>query len=207
MQKQISDMTKQEKQNLLKKIEEDLKQTLSEKRYIHSIATMKKASELAKKYNQDELKVMLTALAHDIAKEMSIQEYYEYALNNNIEFSEDDKMCPNVLHGIIGASIVKEKYGFTKEMQDAIYYHTTGRANMTLFEKIIFLADKTEEKTRTQERAYKIREIMSNGKLDEAILFICDDYNIPKAIQNRTIIHPNTIYLRNFIILNKTNNS
>lgn len=184
----------------IEKIKEDLKQILSEKRYIHSIGAMEKAIELAKIYGEDEEKSALTALTHDIAKEMTMEEYYKYAKENNIELSKDDKMCTSVLHGIIGADIVKKKYGFTDEMCRAIYYHTTGITNMTTFEKIIFLADKVEERTRPKDKADVIRNIIKEKGLDEAILWIADDYTIPKAIKNMDILHPNTINVRNEII-------
>ena len=184
----------------IEKIKEDLKQILSEKRYIHSIGAMEKAIELAKVYEEDEEKSALTALTHDIAKEMTVEEYYKYAKENNIELSKDDKMCTSVLHGIIGADIVKKKYGFTDEMCRAIYYHTTGITNMTTFEKIIFLADKVEERTRPKDKADVIRNIIKEKGLDEAILWIADDYTIPKAIKNIDILHPNTINVRNEII-------
>lgn len=189
----------------IEKIKEDLKQILSEKRYIHSIGAMEKAIELAKTYGEDEEKSALTALTHDIAKEMTIEEYYKYAEENNIKLSKDDKMCTSVLHGIIGADIVKKKYGFTDEMCRAIYYHTTGITNMTTFEKIIFLADKVEERTRPKDKADVIRNIIKEKGLDEAILWIADDYTIPKAIKNRDILNPNTINVRNEII-EKMNN-
>lgn len=184
----------------IEKIKEDLKQILSEKRYIHSIGAMEKAIELAKTYGEDEEKSALAALTHDIAKEMTVEEYYKYAKENNIELSKDDKMCTSVLHGIIGADIVKKKYGFTDEMCRAIYYHTTGITNMTTFEKIIFLADKVEERTRPKDKADVIRNIIKEKGLDEAILWIADDYTIPKAIKNMDILHPNTINVRNEII-------
>ena len=184
----------------IEKIKEDLKQILSEKRYIHSIGAMEKAIELAKVYGEDEEKLALTALTHDIAKEMTVEEYYKYAEENNVELSKDDKMCTSVLHGIIGADIVKKKYGFTDEMCRAIYYHTTGITNMTTFEKIIFLAEKVEERTRPKDKADVIRNIIKEKGLDEAILWIADDYTIPKAIKNRGILHPNTINVRNEII-------
>ncbi len=184
----------------IEKIKENLEKSLSEKRYIHSIGAMEKAVELAKIYGEDEEKSALTALAHDIAKEIPTEEYYKYAKENNIELSKDDMMCTSVLHGIIGADIVKKKYGFTDEMCRAIYYHTTGITNMTTFEKIIFLADKVEERTRPKDKADVIRNIIKEKGLDEAILWIADDYTIPKAIKNRAVIHPNTINVRNEII-------
>lgn len=200
MEKQVSQMNIEEKENLLKQIMQDLKIALSEKRYLHSISTMKKAKELAKKYNQDEQKVMLTALAHDIAKEMSKEEYIEYSRQNNIHLDETDNIENIALHGRIGANIVGKKYGFTEEMQDAICYHTTGKANMTLLDKIIYLADKIED-TRNYEGINELRQVYKNSKnLEEVILYDIDYYTIPKMIKQKRIIHPNSIYARNDII-------
>ena len=184
----------------IEKIKEDLKQILSEKRYIHSIGAMEKAIELAKIYGEDEEKSALTALAHDIAKEMTVEEYYKYAEENNIELSKDDKMCTSVLHGIIGADIVKKKYGFTDEMCRAIYYHTTGITNMTLLGKIVYVADKIED-SRDYPEAEVLREKFNQSEsLDEFILYDIDYYTLPKMIEKKKIIHPNTINVRNEII-------
>ena len=197
--KQVDKMSKQEQEKLLNQIMQDLKENLSEKRYLHSVSTMKKAKELANQYNQDELIVMLTALAHDNAKEMTDEDYFEYAKQNNIELNELDKLETICLHGKIGADIAGKKYGFTKEMQDAIYYHTTGRANMALLDKLVFLADKTEDR-REGEDAQKLRTIMNEEGLDRAILWDIDFFSIPKFIKNQRIIHPESIYARNDII-------
>ncbi len=184
----------------IEKIKEDLKQILSEKRYIHSIGAMEKAIELAKTYGEDEEKSALTALTHDIAKEMTIEEYYKYAEENNIKLSKDDKMCTSVLHGIIGADIVKKKYGFTDEMCRAIYYHTTGITNMTLLGKIVYVADKIEN-SRDYPEAEALREKFNQSEsLDEFILYDIDYYTLPKMIEKRRAIHPNTINVRNEII-------
>lgn len=184
----------------IEEIKQKLEKKLSPKRYEHSVGVMEKAIELAKIYGEDEEKVAYVALTHDIAKEMTVEEYYQYAKENSITLSEDDKMCTSVLHGIIGADIVKKKYNFTEEMCDAIYYHTTGRANMTMLEKIIYVADKCEERTRKSEQANILREIEKEKGLDEAILFVMDDWTIPKAIEEKKIIHPNSIYARNDLI-------
>ena len=85
-------------------------------------------------------------------------------------------------------------------MQDAIYYHTTAREDMTLLDKVIYVADKSEERTRISERANKLREVTKDKGLDEAILFILEDWIIPKTIEEREMIHPNSIYARNDII-------
>lgn len=145
-------------------------------------------------------KSALTALTHDIAKEMTIEEYYKYAEENNIKLSKDDKMCTSVLHGIIGADIVKKKYGFTDEMCRAIYYHTTGITNMTLLGKIVYVADKIED-SRDYPEAEALREKFNQSEsLDEFILYDIDYYTLPKMIEKRKAIHPNTINVRNEII-------
>ena len=183
----------------IEEIKQELKTILSPKRYEHSLGAMEKAIELAEVFGEDKEKVAYTALVHDIAKEMSIEEMLDYALKNGIELTKEDKLITRTLHGIIGADIVKKKYGFTQEMQGAIYYHTTGRENMTLLDKIVFLADKSE-KGREGEDAEKLRNVIETEGLDKAILWDIDYYTIPRMINKQKMIHPNSIYARNDII-------
>lgn len=199
MRKEIDNMTLQEKENLLKQITQDLKETLSENRYLHCVSTMKTARKLAKRYKQEEQIVMLTALAHDIAKEMTEEEFLAYSKENNVKLEKIDILAPAILHAKIGADIVKKKYGFTKEMQEAIYYHTTGRANMTMLDKIVFLADKSEERRQGPD-ADKLRELIEIEGLEKAILWDIDYYSIPRTIEKRRAIHPYSIEARNDII-------
>lgn len=183
----------------IEEIKEELKSILSIKRYEHSLGAMEKAIELAEIFGEDKAKAAYTALTHDIAKEMSIEEMIDYALKNGIELTKEDKLITRTLHGIIGANIVKKNYGFTQEMQDAIYYHTTGRENMTLLDKIVFLADKSE-KGREGEDVEKLRNMIETEGLDKAILWDIDYYTIPRMIAKQKMIHPNSIYARNDLI-------
>ncbi len=200
MVKSVDEMNKTEKEELLEIITIDLKAILSEERYLHSISTMKKAKEIAKAHHYDEQIAMLTALAHDIAKEMTNEEYYTYAKENNIPLDEFDYLNVIALHGKVGAHIAWKKYGFTKEMQDAIYYHTTGRANMTLLDKIIYLADKLEDR-RNYNEVEELRKIYKDSNnLDKTILWDIDNDTIPKRIEKQKLIHPNSIYARNDIL-------
>lgn len=184
----------------IEEIKEGLKEILSEKRYEHSIGVMEKAIELAKIFGEDVEKAAYVGLVHDIAKEISDEESYKYMKQNNIEIEEIDEIESIALHGKIGAHIAKKEYGFSDEMCDAIYYHTTARANMTLIDKIIFVADKIED-TRDYPEANELRTFFERSKnLDEYILYDIDYYTIPKMIEKKRIIHPNSIYARNDII-------
>lgn len=174
----------------IEEIKKYLKIILSEKRYLHSIATMKMAIKLAKKYNIDTQKAALTALTHDIGKELSYEEKLKYAKDKNIEIDEIERKSPGLLHGKIGANIVKEKYAFSKDMQDAIKYHTTGHPNMDLLAKIIFVADKIEE-TRDYEDVEKVRKLAFED-IDKCIIYILN-YNIKANTKNGKPVHENSI--------------
>lgn len=196
-------LSSQQKENMLETIKKDVRRSVSEARYEHSIGTMQKAKELAELYGEDPLEAMLVGLVHDIAKEMTKEQYFLYCVQNKIEMDEFDKVQSVTLHGKIGADIAKKKYHFTKEMQDAIYYHTTGRANMTKLDKIIFLADKIEDTRENTEELERVKNLAKRD-MDEAILWDIDHFTIPKMIKQRKMIHPDSIFARNDIIRRKT---
>lgn len=183
-------------------IENDVRKTLSEYRFTHSLGVVKKAVELANIYGLDEEITRKVAIAHDIAKEMTDEEMLEYAKLNHIEVDEIESIQPSLLHGKIGADIATKKFGFTQDMVNAIKWHTTGRKNMSMLEKIIYVADKTEENRKgTRFDIEKSREL-SKQNIDEASLFLMNesiDYNIKKD----AIIHPKTIEARNDLLLNQ----
>lgn len=183
-------------------IERDVKEILSEFRFTHSLGVVKKAVELAKQYGEDEEIVKKVAIAHDIAKEMKNEELIKYANENKIEIDEVEKINPSLLHGKVGADIVAKKYNFTEDMQNAIKWHTTGRENMTMLEKIIYVADKTEENRKdTKFNLEKSREL-SKKDIDEAILFLMDEF-IEYNIRIGRVLHLETIKARNYLLLKK----
>lgn len=182
------------------KIKEEIKQILSPKRYNHSLAVAKRAEELAILYNQDVEKAKLVGIAHDIAKEMPKEQAYEYAKLHKIELDEIEQNEASLLHSKIGAHICKEKYQFDSNMTNAIIYHTTGNIKMNTFAKIIFLADKTEE-GRKKVNLEEANQII-NQDLEEGMLYV-----LRTALQytlNKTgLIHPDSIYLMNKLIIEK----
>lgn len=193
-----------ETQELIKRIDEDLKRALSEKRYTHSVGVMKKAVELAKIYGEDQNKAKLIGLAHDIAKELSKEEKLKYAKENGIEIDEIEAINVGLLHGKIGADICKKKYGFTEDMQKAIEYHTIGNRDMDTLAKILFVADKTEENRKyknveKQDELEKARELAKNN-LDKAVVYEID-MSLEYTLGKNELIHPEGIYTRNKIII------
>lgn len=197
-----------EVEELLKRIDSDLKSTLSEKRYKHSLGVMKKAEELALIYGVDVNIAKLTGLAHDIGKEFSDEEMLKYAKENNIEVDSVEEVNVGLLHAKIGADICKKKYNFTEEMQNAIKYHTVGNENMDLLAKIIFVADKTEEgrnykKEEKNEQLQKVREL-SKIDINEALLYEIDS-SLIYTIQKHKLVHTDSILTRNKLLKDDAN--
>lgn len=185
-----------------KEIEANVKKILSEYRFTHSVGVAKKAVELAKIYGVDEEIAKKIGIAHDIAKEMTDEEMLEYAKTNNIEIDEIETVKPSLLHGKIGADIAAKKYGFTEDMVNAIKWHTTGRKNMSMLEKIIYVADKTEENRKgTRFNLEKSREL-STQNIDATLIFLMNEF-ITYNVINEWLIHPETIDARNDLLLNE----
>lgn len=185
---------------LLLQIKIDIKNVLSEKRYEHSIRVMERAEELAKKYNVNVEKAVLIGLAHDIAKDMPREEKIKYAKVNNIPIDDFEKENIELLHAKIGADICNKKYGFTEDMQKAIKYHTTGNPKMDNLAKVLFIADKTEKGRKNLDWT-EIEQIEKKG-INEMVIHLIDN-SIKYTIDQRKIIHLDSIYTRNAMLLEK----
>ena len=187
---------------LIDKIKQELKESLSEKRYIHSLGTMERAEELAKIYGVDVEKARLAGLTHDIAKEMTKEESLQYIKEHNIEIDEIEEINVKLLHGKIGANMVKEKYGLCQEIQNAILYHTTTDKNMDMLAKIIYVADKTENNRKSKEFDIEYERELANKDIDAAIIYILDG-NIEEIIKKGKLVHPKAIETRNSLLIRR----
>lgn len=148
-----------------------LKDNLSEERYIHTLGTAECAKELATKYNLDQDKAYLAGLLHDCAKCFTTEKLLEI-IKNNLEVEESEMLNYKTLHAPVSAYIAEKEFNINdKEILSAIRWHTLGKINMTDFEKIIFIADKIEPKTRDKEHSEKVRVLLEeeNG-LNKALL-------------------------------------
>lgn len=183
-------------------IEEIVRNSMSEKRFRHSQGVAKRAAELASIYGEDVEKARKIGIAHDIAKEMSKEEAVSYAKENGIVFDEIEEKEPGLWHSKLGADIAVKRYGFTSDMAEAITYHTTGNVNMNTMDKIIYIADKTDE-TRTIINREEAVEV-SNKNLDNGVLYIAK-FMIQYSLKKDSLIHPDTIHLMNQLITKKKN--
>ena len=146
-----------------------LKEFLCPKRFRHTIGVAKMAEKLAVHYQIDKEKAYLAGLLHDCAKNLPEDELRNLTKRSSFPIYDGELDNPQLLHSIAGSVIAKEVFEIEdKEILSAIRYHTIGRVDMTLLEKIIYLADLIEE-NRTFALVERMRTLAFIN-LDQALL-------------------------------------
>ena len=174
-----------------------LKNNLSEERYEHSLGTADSAKLLAEQYGEDVEKAYVAGLLHDCAKCFTTEKLLEI-IESNLDIEEAEKENYKTLHAPVSAFIAQTEFGVEDvEILSAIRWHTLGNPNMSTFEKIIFLADKIENRTRETWYADPIREYLKeeNG-LNKAMLQ-CYKQTIKSLVDRDLKICPLTIEIYN----------
>ena len=177
-----------------------IKTMMSENRYNHCVNVSKEAVKLAKRYGGDEEKAAVAGILHDITKEMPKEEQLQIMLDSGIILDDIQKNAPKLWHGISGSVYIKNHFAIDDEdILNAVCYHTTGRAGMSLLEKIIFVADFTSE-----ERTYKGVATMrkkSRKSLEDAMLYGFK-FTFSDLSSRELAIHPDELACYNEIVLN-----
>ncbi len=173
---------------------------LTEKRYTHTLGVMETAIDLAKLYEADEKKAELAAIFHDYAKFRPLEEMKKII----IEQKFDPFLLqynPELWHAPVGAYLIPEEVGIKDvEIINAVRYHTSGRMNMTLLEKIIYLADYIEPGRQFPgvEEARKL----AKKDLDEALIYSVKNTIIFLMNKNQAV-YPDTFTFYNDLVMKK----
>ncbi len=153
----------------MKDYEELIGKRMKSARFKHSKNVAKEAVRLAKKYGADAEKAELAGILHDATKETPEDEQMELIARAGIVLTPLERSSHKLWHAISGAAFVQVELGITDEdIINSIRYHTTGRAGMSLLEKVIFIADFTSAE-RDYEGVDRMRKV-ADKSLDEAIL-------------------------------------
>ena len=103
------------------------------------------SAALAMCHGADLEQALLAGLLHDCAKCIPADKKIKLCKKYNLGISEVEYKNPSLLHAKLGAHLAAEKYHIKeKAVLNAIASHTTGRPNMSLLEKIIYIADYIE---------------------------------------------------------------
>ncbi len=165
-----------------------LKETLGEKRFIHTMGVAETARKLAERFGADAEKAYLAGLLHDCAKSMKTHEQLKKCAELGVELDEYSKLCPPVIHAPLGAETAKREYGVSdEEILNAIRRHTVAGKNMTLLDKIIYTADMIEP-SRDFEGVGLLRSLAETDV--EKAFFESVKQSILFNIKENKIVHP-----------------
>ena len=174
---------------------------LSEYRRVHSLNVSKEAVRFAEKYGADVEKARRAGLLHDVTKETDGDKQLQIIEKGGIILSETEKRSPKLWHAISGACYVRDVLGIDDpDIFNAIRFHTTARAGMSVLEKVVFLADFT-----SAERDYPdidiIREHAENS-LEEGMLYGLK-FTLSRLIGRGNLVSPDALAAYNEILLSE----
>lgn len=179
------------------KMQKKLKKYIDEMRFHHTMGVMYTAASLAMRYGADVEKAQVAGLLHDCAKCIPNAKKLKLCHQNHIPVSEVERKSPYLLHARLGAYIAKEKYHIQDpEILSAIEFHTTGKAEMTLLEEIIFIADYIEP---MRSKAANLSEIraMAFQDIDRAVYMTMRD-TIEYLQEEKTCLDNQTVVAYNY---------
>lgn len=165
-----------------------IRKNLKKSRYEHTLRVRDEAIRLAGRFGADAEKAETAAIFHDMAKNLPQDEMNALVR----EFGLDEKYIdqPNLAHSKLAACLMRRDFGITDpDLLNAVSYHTTGRAGMSLLEKVVFLADAIEPE-RSYPSANEIRRIAEKD-LDRACIRMLER-TIAYLQRKRAVIDPDT---------------
>ena len=181
------------------KFKEILRERLNEHRYYHSLCVADEAKRLAHLYGGNAEKCYLAGLLHDITKNSDRQEHLHFFETFGIMLSDVEKNAEKLWHAMSGSGYLKHVLEIDdEEILDAVRYHTTAKANMSLTAKILYLADFTS-KDRDYTDVNVIRALVDKS-LDEAFIYALK-YSIIDLTEHSKAIHPDTVEAFNQSVL------
>ncbi len=175
-----------------------MQEKLDDDLYRHCVYTAEAAVSLAEHYGADAEKAYLAGIVHDYGKRYSGRELLHKADQLGLLLDQVTRKQEKLLHARVGAALLESELGINdSEILNAVVYHTTGREGMSLFEKIIFLADHIE-KSRQYEGVDKIRKLAFRD-LDQALLAAVDT-TIRSVLARGLMLHTRSVEFRNSLL-------
>ena len=197
-------------ESMLKELEAKVKEKLSEHRYIHTLGVRDAALKIADFcYDGDKNEIAAAAMLHDISKEYSTAEQFDMMQNSNYNLTDTDLMSEPVFHSFTAPTVIKKEFAVfaTDNVLSAVFNHTTGAPDMSLFDEIIFVADYIEE-GRKYEHCKLVRKTLydafsASRDREECIMHLHNatimalEHTIINLIKNKKVLNERTVASRN----------
>lgn len=176
-----------------------LREKLGDYRLRHSFCVADSARMLAERYGADPEKAYFAGLLHDVMKDTPHDEQKRMIEDGGTVLTPAEQGNPKLWHAMAGEAYLRGQMGVTDtQVLDAVRYHTTGRAGMSLLEKILYVADylSADREYNGVERMRRLAE----SSLEEAMLFGLS-FTISDLAQKEQIIHPDSVDCYNEICM------
>ena len=159
----------------MKAFQKKLKREMDEGRYQHTLGVMYTAAALAMRYEYDIQKAQIAGLLHDCAKCIPNGKKLKLCEKYQIPVTEVENRNPFLLHAKLGSFLASHEYGVQdEEILSAILYHTTGKPDMSLLDKIVYIADYIEPRRNKAPNLTEVRKLAFLD-LDAALYKILSD--------------------------------
>lgn len=187
---------------------------MSEKRYAHTLAVEEMTARLCRLFCPEQTSVMrAAALLHDITKELSVREHLEICQAQRLQVTEEDRIAWKTLHARTAAALIPIRYPEFSDpiVVSAVRWHTTGHADMTLTEQILYFADYIDA-TRTYPACVALREAFWNASPQDmepderirhfhTVLFCSFEITLRELLEEDLPISLETVAARNQLLL------
>ncbi len=187
---------------------------MSEKRFFHTAKVEEMIVRLGALYCPEQIPMLrAAALLHDITKEYSAEQGAQVLVDHGISVTKQDILTPKTLHARTAALIIPERFGLfaAEPLLRAVRYHTTGRADMTIEEKLLYLADYIDESRKFPD-CVMLRKMFWEAKPEDMtaeeqrkhldrVLVRSFDMTIMGLLSDGTIVSEDTFAARNFLLL------
>ncbi len=201
---------------MLKRLRDSVSGSMSQKRFIHTAAVEEMAARLGALYAPDKIDILrAAALLHDITKEYSAEKQLQTCQAFGIIIAKQDILTPKTFHAKTAAALIPVLYpDFADgEVIDAVRWHTTGHADMTVIEKLVYLADYIDE-SRTFPDCVALRAMFWDAQpqnMGEAermahldrVLIRSFDMTLHSLIEDGAPISDDTFAARNYLIVSQ----
>lgn len=170
---------------------------VKKKRLAHIRGTEEESALLARTWGADEQDARRAAILHDCTKYWTLKEQLQYCEKYDIVLDQVERKTLALLHAKTGAGVAEHEFHLSAEICSAIRWHTTGKADMTLLEKILYIADYAEP-SRSYGWCDKLRSLVLED-LDAGVLYglnVTIDHNS----QKNNPLHPKTLEARDWLI-------
>jgi len=168
---------------------------LNEKRLRHTESVAALAMELSRGIGEDPQRAEIAAWLHDCAKYMTIEEQIAFAAEKEIALTEDDLRSKGVIHSRIGVWLAINEYGVRDaEILSAVLNHSTGRAGMSRFSKLLMAADYLEPNRPFDFRA-RVLDVVRRD-FEQGLLEVIGN-RLLAVIAKAKPVHPDSIFFYN----------